>query len=158
MFSTCVKLSRPHLIYWCVVLLCFFKNGDKLKILWVFPSSPPCGIQGQKEGKQEENKNRDVSGVHKIQKNILLQSQKAAFSILCGCRPCSTVLMFLWNLIAMQHIQHTLCYLMMNELNLSLSASQLKYVASPLRQATPRRHTSTVPTYWLTGTSLLLQM
>ena len=33
-----------------------------------------------------------------------------------------------------------------------------KIGASPLRQTTPRRQIRTVPTYWLTGTNLLLQI
>lgn len=50
LISLCVKLLWPHLIFCRVILLCFFKNGDKLKILWIFPSAIPLVREKGRKG------------------------------------------------------------------------------------------------------------
>ncbi len=90
------KLPWLHLVCCCVILLGFFKNGDKLKILRVFPSPPPLGRKGKREWRPEESKNRERYewSAHETW-NILLQSFKGTFSMLCGYRPCATASMLI---------------------------------------------------------------
>lgn len=63
-------LPWHHLVCWCVILLGFFENGDKLKILWVFPSPPSFGSKWKREGRQAESKNREKNTwiAHETQK------------------------------------------------------------------------------------------
>lgn len=152
------SLLWSHLICWRVILLCFLKNCDKLNILGVPKSPPPLGDkwrEGREAGRRKKTDGVIVKSMWDT-KPILLQSLKDTFSMPCGCRPCSTVSMVIKSY---WHAAYTaLVLISKDELNYSLSPSEFKSAASPLRQATPRRHTRTAPTYGLTGTSLLLQM
>lgn len=73
-----VLVPRPHLVCWCVILLGFFKNGNKLKILRVFPSPPPLESKGKREGRREESKNRKRYkwSAHETQKSFCCKASR----------------------------------------------------------------------------------